>query len=90
MNKILIITTEGCEACEIAKANINEAVNKSNVSINIDTEDWHKLTKKFIISNKIKDFPAALYMVDGNVVNKAIGTYPVVVYLHWIKLYFKN
>lgn len=90
MNKILILTTEGCEACDIAKDNVSKAILNTDKTIKVDVKDWHEMTRDFIISNKIKDFPAVLYIVNGAVVHKAIGTYPFIVYLRWIKLHFKN
>ena len=37
MNKILILTTEGCEACDIAKSKVEEAILKSYLSILLTT-----------------------------------------------------
>ena len=90
MNKILILTTEGCEACDIAKRNIEIALTQTSVEIKVEVKDWHEMTRDFIVSHKIKDFPAVLYMINGKVVNKAIGSYPSAVYLRWIDLYFKK
>lgn len=90
MNKILILTTEGCEACDIAKRNINIAIIQTNKKIEIEVKDYHEEKREFIVKNKIKDFPTVLYFVDGRIVNKAIGSYPSAVYLRWIDMYFKN
>ena len=91
MFKILILTTEGCEACDIAKCNVNAAiVQSSNIEITREVKDWHEMDKSFINANKIKDFPAVLYICDDIVVNKTIGTYPSIVYLRWINMYFKH
>lgn len=90
MNKILILTTEGCEACDIAKSKVEEAIFMCKVQIKLEVKDWHEMTREFIVSHKIKDFPAVLYMINGKVVNKAIGTYPSIIYLRWIDIYFKK
>lgn len=90
MNKILIITTEGCEACSIAKCNINAAIVQSSIDIDVEDKDWHDINRKFIITNKIKDFPTVIYFVDDKIVNKTVGTYPSAVYLRWIDIYFKK
>lgn len=89
MNKILILTTEGCEACDIAKNNVELAIKQTDAKINIEVKDWHEMTRDFIVSHKIKDFPAVLYQINGKVINKAIGSYPSAVYLRWIDMYFK-
>ena len=90
MNKILILTTEGCDACVIAKRNVDIALTQTSIEIEVEVKDWHEVSKNVILKNKIKDFPAALYFVDDKLVNKAIGSYPSAVYLRWIDLYFKN
>lgn len=90
MNSILILTTEGCEACDIAKNNIDIALTQTSIEIKVEVKDWHEMTRDFILSNKIKDFPAVLYMINCKVVNKAIGSYPSAVYLRWIDVFFKK
>lgn len=90
MNKILIITTKGCEACEIAKRNIEIAIMQASSNITIQTEDWKNISKDFIKRNNIKDYPTVLYMYDDTILNKAIGSFPSAVYLRWIDMYFKN
>lgn len=90
MNKILILTTEGCEACDIAKRNVDIAVLQANVEIETESKDWYEEKREFIVKNKIKDFPAVLYFVNDRLVNKAIGSYPSAVYLRWIDMYFKK
>lgn len=89
MYKILIVTTTGCEACTIAKNNIENAVAQSNADITIESVDYHELTRKFIVGNKIKDYPTALYIKHNIIVHKATGTYPQAVYLRWIDIHFK-
>lgn len=90
MNKILILTTEGCEGCYIAKQNVELAILRTSKDITVESKDWHNCPKNIIVKHKIKDFPAVLYYVDDKVVNKAIGSYPVAVYVRWIDMYFKN
>jgi hypothetical protein len=91
MNKILIITTEGCEACEIAVKNVDYAIfQTSRVEVESEVNDWHDIKRDFIVKQHIKDFPTVVYMIDERVIHKAIGTYPTAVYLRWIDMYFKN
>ena len=90
MNKILILTTEGCEACEIAQRNVDIAMSQATTEIMIQVDDWHKVSKDLIVKNKVKDFPTVLYIIDDKVIHKAVGSYPSAVYLRWIDMYFKN
>ena len=90
MNKILILTTEGCEACEIAKRNVDVAIVQASQEIEIEVKDWHSVSKDLIVKNKVKDFPTVLYIIDDKVIHKAVGSYPSAVYLRWIDMYFKN
>lgn len=90
MNKILILTTEGCEACDIAQRNVDIATMQSTTEIQIEVKDYHEVDKRFIVDNKVKDFPTVFYLIDDVVIYKAVGTYPSAVYLRWMDIYFKN
>ena len=90
MNKILILTTNGCEACDIAQRNVDIAISEANIEIQVDIKDWREEDRIFIKENKIKDFPTVLYIIDNNIVHKAVGSYPSAVYLRWIDIYFKK
>lgn len=88
MNKILIVTTQGCEACNIAINNVKAAVEQSSKDIEIEVKDWHDFPRKFITSNKIKDYPTAIFCKHPSVINfKCSGSYPAAVYLRWIDLH---
>ena len=90
MNKILILTTEGCEACNIAQRNVDIAMSQATTEIQIEIKDWHEEKRDFIIKNKVKDFPTVFYFINGKLIHKAVGSYPSAVYLRWIDMYFKN
>lgn len=90
MYKIVIVTTEGCEACNIAEDNITAAVAQSSVDVDIIIKDFHEYNKKEQKIYRLKDYPTVLYFVNNEVVHRAVGTYPVPVYLRWIDVYFKN
>ena len=90
MNKILIITTKGCEGCYIAKENITAALTQTSKTIEVEDKDWHDIKRDFLHEHKIKDYPTVIYLVNGRIVHKSIGTYPIPVYLRWIDIYFKN
>ena len=90
MYKIVIVTTEGCEACNIAQRNVDVAIVQARQDIEIEVKDWHNIEKDLIVKNKVKDFPTVLYFIDDKVIHKAVGSYPSAVYLRWIDMYFKN
>lgn len=89
MNKILLITTEGCEGCVIAKRNIEEAIKQSKKSITFEVRECKEVTKKYIRTFGIKDFPAILFFKDDEFKFKKIGSVPSVVVLRWIDINFK-
>ena len=74
MNKILILTTEGCEACDIAQRNVDIAMSQATTEIQIEVKDWHEEKRDFIIKNKVKDFPTVLYFIGGKLIHKAVGS----------------
>lgn len=89
-NKIVIVTTEGCEACSIAEDNITSAVAQSSVDVDIEVKDFHEFSRQEQKNYKLKDYPTTLYFIEDNLVYKAVGTYPIPVYIRWIDIYFKN
>lgn len=89
MNKIVVLTTKGCEACSIASDNIDIAILQTKADVKKEVKDWHEEEKKVINVNHIKDFPTVLYYVDDEMVKKAVGTYPSAVYLRWMDMFFK-
>lgn len=90
INKILIITTEGCSGCNTTRHNIKEAISQVSYNIEIELKDWHDIPRDFIRAQKIKDFPTVLYLINERVVNKSVGTYPTAIYLRWIDIHFKK
>ena len=89
MNKIILITTKGCEACHIAKQHLDSAIFQSSKEITREVKDRDE-AKELVKQNRIKDFPAILYVVDDIIKYKVVGTFPTTVYLRWIDMYFKN
>lgn len=89
-NKIIIVTTEGCDACSIAEDNITSAVAQSSVDIDIIVKDFHEFSKQEQKEYKLRDYPTVLYFIDDKFIHSAIGTYPIPVYLRWIDIYFKK
>jgi hypothetical protein len=89
-NRILIVTTEGCEACNIAEDNITSAVAQSSIDLDIQVKDYHEFTKQEQKDYKLKDYPTVLYMFGETILFRSVGTYPIPVYLRWIDIYFKK
>ena len=89
-NRILIVTTEGCEACNIAEDNVVAAVAQSSIDIDIEVKDYHEFTKQEQKEYKLNDYPTVLYMFGETVLIRTVGTYPTPVYLRWIDMYFKK
>ena len=90
MYKIVIVTTEGCEACNIAEDNITASVAQSSVDVDIIVKDFHKFNSKEQKLYKLRDYPTVLYFANDTLVYNSVGTYPVPVYIRWIDMYFKN
>lgn len=88
MNKIMLITTEGCLGCAIAKNSINEAIKESKKSITFEERDATKVKKQFLRTFGIVDFPAILFFKDEELKVKKIGSVPAVVILRWIYINF--
>jgi len=92
---IILLTTAGCEGCQIMHTNVLESVHMSHKDIEFkridmlkDTEETKKYCKKYNIS----DFPAMLMFNNSNPdtpVFKYIGSMPISVILRWIDIHFK-
>lgn len=89
MNKIILITTEGCEGCAIAKRNIEEAIKQSKKSIDFEIRDCKEVTKKYLRTFGIIDFPAILFFKDEEFKLKKVGSVPSIIVLRWIDINFK-
>lgn len=89
MNKIVLITTKGCEGCNIMHKNIKQALENTSKKIEYITKDILDLTKAE--KNKLKsyDFPTVLFVRNSRIVRKEIGTRPYIVVLRWIDVDFK-
>ena len=84
----MLITTEGCLGCTIAKNNINEAIKETKKSVTFEEVDYKELTKKFLRTFRIVDFPAILFFKDEELKVKKVGSVPAIVILRWIDINF--
>ena len=89
MNKIVLITTKGCEGCSIMRNSIKQALNNTSKKIEYITKDISDLTKAEKAKLKSSDFPTILFVKNNRIVRKEIGTKPYIVVLRWIDVDFK-
>ena len=90
INRIVLITTKGCEACKIANDNILNALNQTSLNVDFSVKDISEVPKKMVRDYKIKDFPTVLYYFNDTLCTIKTGSYPTAVYLRWIDMYFKK
>ena len=64
MNRIMLITTKGCEGCTIARNSIKDAISQTKKSISCEEIDVNEVNKKFLKTFDIEDFPAILFFKD--------------------------
>lgn len=88
MNKIILVTTKGCEGCSIMRESINQAIVNCKKDI-VFVEKDHKDVDKKIFDIHLKDFPTTILMKNGRVTRKEVGTRPWIVVLRWIDIDFK-
>ena len=93
MKEILLITTVGCEGCEIMQNSIKEALDSTKKKDITFRESNYKtlrqMEKKLYNELHLSDFPTTVFIKDGKVVRKEIGTKPAIVVLRWIDIDFK-
>ena len=88
MNKIMLITTKGCQGCTIARNSIKDAISQTKKSITFEERDTEEVKKKFLRTFGIADFPAILFFKDEELKVKKIGSVPSIVILRWIDINF--
>lgn len=74
MNKIILVTIEGCEGCKIMNNIINKALEFLAIPIKFDKLDYTSLSKEFIDTYDITDFPTTLFIKDDVLKAKTVGT----------------
>ena len=88
MNKIMLITTKGCEGCTIARNSRKDAINQTKKSVTFEEKDTTEVSNKFLRLFKIEDFPAILLFKDEKLKVRKIGSVPAIVVLRWIYVNF--
>ena len=89
MNKVTLITSEGCLGCEVMKNSIKAAIEKTKVDLYIEEMDINKVNKNFIKKFHIDDTPCAIFYKDDKYLFKKIGSVPSVVVVQWINVHYK-
>ena len=90
INKVLLITTKGCEGCSILKRLIPEAISMTNVLIeSFEIKDVSEIDKSFLKINKVKDFPTTFLIQNDKVKFSFKSTRPAIVIARFIEVHFK-
>ena len=89
MNKITLITSEGCLGCEVMRNSIKSAIEQTKVEVAVGEIDITKAGKYLISKYHISDTPCVLFFKDDKFLFKKIGSVPTVVVIQWINVHFK-
>ena len=89
MNKITLITSEGCLGCEVMRTSIKTAIEKTKANVKVEEMDISKVNNNFIKKFHIADTPCAIFFKDDKYLFKKIGSVPTVVVIQWINVHFK-
>ena len=87
-NKIVLVTTKGCEGCVIAKYVIKDAISEHSKTIDFEQQTLEEFGKQRLTKLKIRDFPAILFYKNDVLVHKHTGTAPLIFFLRWFDVYF--
>lgn len=88
MKQIVLVTTDGCEACNIMRKNCVEAIKETSKVIDFKERNIAECSKWFIKKNNITDFPTILLIENDIVKFKYTGTRPKIVILRWTDVWF--
>ena len=89
MNKVTLITSEGCLGCEVMKNSIKAAIDKTKVSLEIEEMDINNTPKYIIRRFNVTDTPCAIFFRNDKYLFKKIGSVPSVVVVQWINVHYK-
>lgn len=85
MNKaeyhIYLVTTKGCKGCEIQERIIKQALDIIEANIHLHISDYTKFKHTNPEYDKFRDFPTTLYVYNGVVLARTIGTQPLALVL---------
>lgn len=72
---IFLVTTEGCVGCIIMEKILRKVLNKTS-DIAFHVSDYTRFKHKKKELDKFKDFPTTLFVDDGEVKSRIVGTQP--------------
>lgn len=74
--KILLITTEGCEACRIMDNIIQKALDNYEKQVDYEIKDKDTIDIEFLKKHHINDFPTTILYQNNLIVFITAGTKP--------------
>ena len=89
MNKIVLITTKGCQGCHIMPCHIEQALENTKKKIEYVVKDIKYLTKDERSKLNVSDFPTTLLYKDDKLTRQEVGTRPYIVIVRWFDIDFK-
>ena len=89
MNKIVLVTTKGCEGCNIMHKSIKQALDCTSKKIEYVVKDIKELTTEEKIKIKASDFPTTVFYKNDRITRREVGTRPYIVVVRRIDVDFK-
>lgn len=72
---IFLVTTEGCVGCKVMENILRRVLDKTD-NIAFHVSDYTKFRHKKKKLDKFRDFPTTLFVNDGEVKSRIVGTQP--------------
>lgn len=76
-SKLLLIVTQGCEACAIAHNLTESAIKFSNIDIDYQVVDVVQAPPSLLKEARVKDFPTTILLKDDKIIDSYSGTKPI-------------
>lgn len=78
MNRVVLLTTEGCEGCTIMKRLVSAAYMEAKVeNVSFGQYDFREREVEDLVrDNNIGDFPTTLFIKHNEIVDKIVGSKP--------------
>lgn len=86
--KLVIVTTEGCQACSMVIENVKEAMINTTKVVTVEVKDKDEVGRKYLKYHNITDFPTLLFFVNERVKYKVSGNKHKNMILRWVDLHF--
>lgn len=86
--KILILTTERCEGCNIAVENAKTAISMSSKNIELEVKTRTEVGIRYLKYHDIRDFPTIMFFINGREKYRTVGVKHPLMILRWIDIHF--